>query len=223
MNDQNLLDLSVLYVEDEAAPREEIVNFLKRRIKKIVTAVNGEEGLARFRENRPDLVVTDIRMPVMDGLKMVRLMRDEYKGIPVIVTTAHTDTSYLVEAIDIGVDQYVTKPIDTGKLHAAIEKCAEIIGYRRAHKRYLAEREQLITDLQKALAEIKALRGILPICSVCKKIRDDTGSWRQMEAYISNHSEAEFSHGYCPECAQKAIDEAREEIKKHKADNTRKK
>jgi YesN/AraC family two-component response regulator len=214
MNEQNLLDLAVLYVEDEAIAREEIAYFLKRRVKKLVTATNGEDGLVRFREDRPDLVITDIRMPVMDGLKMARAMRNEYKGIPIIVTTAYSETTYMVEAIDLGVDQYVIKPIDTGKLSAALEKCAEIIEYRRAHKRYLAEREQLITDLQKALTEIKTLQGILPICSVCKKIRDDAGSWKQMESYIRDHSEAEFSHGYCPECAQKAMQEFEEFNKK---------
>jgi len=212
MNGQNLLDLSVLYVEDEAAPREEIAVFLKRRIKKLVTATNGEEGLARFHEERPDLVVTDIRLPVMDGLKMARTMRNEYRGIPIIVTTAYTETPYMVEAIDIAVDQYVIKPIDTDKLTAALEKCAEIIEYRRAHKRYLAEREHLISVLRKALSEIKTLRGILPICSSCKKIRDDAGSWEQIESYIRDHSEAEFSHGLCPECAKKAL----EEIKRYK-------
>ncbi len=210
MNGRNLMDLSVLYVEDEPASREEVALFLKRRTKKLVTASNGEEGLARFHEERPDLVVTDIRMPVMDGLKMARLMRDEYKGIPIIVTTAYTETPYMVEAIDIAVDQYVVKPIDSGKLSAALEKCAEIIEYRRALKQYFAERERLITDLQKALSEIKTLRGILPICASCKKIRDDEGSWKQMESYIRDHSEAQFSHGLCPECAEKAREELKE-------------
>jgi glucose-6-phosphate-specific signal transduction histidine kinase len=69
------------------------------------------------------------------------------------------------------------------------------------------EREKLIADLQKAFAEIKTLHGILPTCVVCKKIRDDTGAWKQMEMYIKEHSEAEFSHGYCPECAKKALEE----------------
>jgi glucose-6-phosphate-specific signal transduction histidine kinase len=69
------------------------------------------------------------------------------------------------------------------------------------------EREKLIADLQKALAEIKTLRGILPTCLLCKKIRDDKGSWKQMEMYIKEHSEAEFSHGYCPECAKKVLEE----------------
>ncbi len=70
-------------------------------------------------------------------------------------------------------------------------------------KRAEAEREKLVRDLQKTLAEVKTLKGILPICASCKKIRDDKGYWRQIEAYIRDHSEAEFSHGLCPDCAKK--------------------
>ena len=76
--------------------------------------------------------------------------------------------------------------------------------------RALQEREQLIAELQKALAEIKTLHGILPICSVCKKIRDDKDAWKQMETFITEHSEAVFSHGYCPDCAQKALEDMKE-------------
>jgi hypothetical protein len=95
------------------------------------------------------------------------------------------------------------KPVDSGKLSAAIEKCAEIIEYRRAHKRILAVRERLIADQQKALAEIKTLQGILPICSSCKKIRDDKEVWTQMENHISVHIDAQFSHSFCSDCARK--------------------
>lgn len=79
----------------------------------------------------------------------------------------------------------------------------------------LRERERLIADLHQALSEIKTLKGILPICSVCKKIRDDKDAWKQMETYISDHSDAVFSHGYCPECAQKALEEIQELTEKH--------
>ena len=65
------------------------------------------------------------------------------------------------------------------------------------------EREKLVHDLQKALSEVKTLKGIFPICASCKKIRDDKGYWRQIEAYIRDHSEAEFSHGICPDCMEK--------------------
>ncbi len=74
-------------------------------------------------------------------------------------------------------------------------------------KRVENEREKLIHELQEALAEVKTLSGLLPICSSCKKIRDDKGYWNQIESYISEHSEAEFSHGICPECAKKLYPE----------------
>jgi len=203
MNGQEKHDISVLYVEDEPATREEVVEILQRRVREVFTARDGSEGLALFRERAPDLVVTDIRMPVMDGLRMARTIREENKGALIIVTTAHSDTPYMLEAIAISVDQYVVKPVSVEKLAGALDKCAEIIEYRRAHKRYLAERENLIADLQKALAEVRTLQGLLPICMSCKKIRDDKGAWTQMEVYISEHTDAEFSHGMCNECAKK--------------------
>ena len=70
-------------------------------------------------------------------------------------------------------------------------------------KRIEEERERLVRDLQEALAEVKTLSGLLPICASCKKIRDDKGYWRQIEIYIRDHSEAEFSHSICPECVKK--------------------
>lgn len=203
MNEPKMLDISVLYVEDDALTRDEVEHFLRRRVRKLATASNGREGLEQFRRDRPDLIVTDIRMPVLGGLQMAQAMRSEDREILIVVTSAHSDLPHMLDAIDIGIDQYVTKPINIKQLVAAIEKCAETIELRREHQRFLAEREKLIDDLQKALAEIKTLRGIVPICSFCHKIRDDKGAWQQMEIYIRDHSEAEFSHGVCEECAEK--------------------
>ena len=69
------------------------------------------------------------------------------------------------------------------------------------------ERERLIKELQSAISQIKTLRGIVPICSNCKKIRDDKGYWQMVEKYVSDHSDAEFSHGICPECVEKLYPE----------------
>ena len=155
MNEQGKWDVSALYVEDDSATRDEVTPFLEQRVREVLTAENGRDGLALYRQKQPDLVITDIRMPAMDGLQMAREVRDAYKGALIIVTTAHSDASSLLDAIDIGIDQYVVKPLNMKKFAAAIEKCVEIIEYRRAHKRYLAEREKLVTDLQQALAEAK--------------------------------------------------------------------
>ncbi len=79
-----------------------------------------------------------------------------------------------------------------------------------ARKRVEEQRNQLVDELQSALADVKLLSGFLPICASCKKIRDDQGYWNQIEAYISDHSEAKFSHGICPDCAEKAYEELRQ-------------
>jgi len=103
---------------------------------------------------------------------------------------------------DMEVHCYPVKD-DQGRLAQVIEYCVDITD----RKRTAAEREQLISDLQKAIAEVRTLSGLLPICSSCKKIRDDQGYWNSLEHFIRTHSGAEFSHGICPECASRLYPE----------------
>jgi two-component system sensor histidine kinase VicK len=107
----------------------------------------------------------------------------------------------------------ITAPvIENGNIRASVTAFRDITEQKQAEK----EKEKLISDLQEALATINTLQGILPICASCKKVRDDKGNWKQIESYISEHSEAEFSHGYCPECGKKALEEAHDFMKKLK-------
>ena len=191
-----------LYVEDEQAAREEVLVFLRRRAREILVAANGEEGLALFREKRPELVITDIRMPVLDGLGMAKAIKALDPDVKIIITSAHGDTPSLLAAIDSDVDAYVMKPLETGKLLAAMTKCAEVIEYRRTALRHREEQQKSLEQLQAALAKVKLLSGFIPICASCKKIRNDAGFWQQIEVYIRDHSEAEFSHGLCPDCVK---------------------
>jgi len=201
------LGLKILCVEDDSAAREQLLRVLQRRGKEVYGAKNGKEGLAMCRELRPDVVVTDIRMPVMDGLTMAREIKKSSRDVKIIVATAFTDFSYMMDAIDLGVDQYVVKPIDIDKLLVAIDVCAENIACRTVAREYQQEREKLIAELHAALAKVKLLSGFLPICASCKKIRDDKGYWQQIESYIRDHSDAQFSHGLCPDCAYKLYPE----------------
>lgn len=203
MTQNGPFDISVLYVEDDVSSREEVLEFLTGKVREICSAENGADGLELFRRHLPDLIVADISMPVMDGIEMAKSIRSCDKEVPIIVTTAHSDSSWLMDAIEAGVNQYVVKPISFEKLLAAIEKNARIIGNRKEIKHYHEEQERLIQELQAALAKVKLLSGFLPICSSCKKIRDDKGYWQQIESYVRNHSEAEFSHGICPDCFKK--------------------
>jgi len=107
----------------------------------------------------------------------------------------------------------ITAPVmENGIIRASVTAFRDITEQKQAEK----EKEKLISDLQQALATINTLQGILPICASCKRVRDDKGNWKQIESYISEHSKAEFSHGYCPECGKKALDEADDFMKKLK-------
>ncbi len=205
--DEHPFEPSILCVEDEPVAREHMLKILRRRGREVAAARNGKEGLAMFRRQAFEVVVTDIRMPVMDGLSMARQMKELNRDVKIVVTTAFTDLSYLMEAIDLGVDQYVLKPVEINRLMAAIDRCAENIATRNQARRYQTERDKLLAELQAALDKVKLLSGFLPICASCKRIRDDQGYWQQIESYIRDHSEAEFSHGICPDCARKLYPE----------------
>ena len=122
-----LKSLSVLYVEDEEAIRKEMVAFLQRHLSRVYTAVNGLAGLDAFAQYQPDLVISDIRMPVMDGLAMVERIRAVNLKVPIIITTAFEESSYFQKSIDLGVDKYVVKPIRFDILDTALLKCARVI------------------------------------------------------------------------------------------------
>jgi len=212
MEECNRFDLTILYVEDDGITRLEIEQALRRRAKRVLVAEDGRVGLELFREHQPELVVTDIRMPVMDGLQMANAIHQLSSEVRIIATTAYSEASYIIEAIEVGIDHYVLKPIDMVRFVAAIEKCSLDILAQKALKRHHEEREKLIAELQAALEEIKALQGIVPICSYCKSIRNDEGYWEQVEAYIAHFSKAEFSHSICPSCMKRHHPEEYETI-----------
>ena len=137
----------------------------------------------------PALAIIDWMMPGLDGLELCRRVRAAMRDTPVymILLTSRASRKDLVEGLDAGADDYLTKPFDPDELRARIH-----VGQRT-----LA-----------LIANIKRLSGLLPICSYCKRIRSDQDYWQQVESYISQHSEVRFSHGICPECYSKAVEEA---------------
>lgn len=193
-------DLSVLYVEDDKVSRERFGAILSRHMKEVRTAEDGNMGLAAFKTKKPDIVITDIRMPGMSGLEMAKQMKQTDRGINIIVTTAFSDLEYMTDAIDIGIDGYIMKPVDLNRLIESIEKCEELIKLRKEIKVRDEEQRIIISELQQAIKEVNTLQGILPICSSCKSIRDDKGYWTAVEKYIMDHSEAVFTHSLCNDC-----------------------
>lgn len=122
--DSLLVNLKVLYVEDEEFHREQLGIFLKRRVGKLYLAENGEDGLNKFKEFNPDIVITDLKMPQMDGIEMAKKIREMDKVCAIIITTAFSDVETILQAVNVGIDKYVIKPIKNDELMEAMENAA---------------------------------------------------------------------------------------------------
>jgi DNA-binding NtrC family response regulator len=127
MSQSKQFDISVLYVEDDDETREGVADSLRLRVRELDLARDGKEGLDLFKKKNHELIITDIKMPVMNGLDMSRGIKKINKKIPVIITTAYNDTDLLIECIDVGVCQFVLKPIIMDKLFESMAKCLELI------------------------------------------------------------------------------------------------
>ena len=136
---RDISKLTILYVEDEPELRDHVAFALRLHIDTVTTAANGQEALELIRLNQPDIVISDIRMPVIDGLALTATLRQKYPAIPVILCTAFTDTDYLLKAIELGVAAYIPKPINTESLLAAIRQAALPILQRREIQRLKTE------------------------------------------------------------------------------------
>ncbi len=178
----------------------------------VIKTLDPNTALKLARDHQPDLIVTDWDMPKMNGIDLIRRLKadDETRDIPVIMCTGVMTTSAnLRMALDAGAVDYLRKPIDAVELISRTKsmlKLSRSFKQIKKHEIELMEKtqqlEQKQTDLQEALNNIDTLRGCLPICAKCKKIRDDEGFWQQVESYISQHSLAVFSHGLCPVCVK---------------------
>lgn len=132
MSETGLDDLTILYVEDDEDMSEQVAHFLTKKCARVLLAQNGREALEMYQAERPDMVVSDVMMPEMDGLEFSEIIKQRDPGMPIILTTAFNDSAYLHRAIDIGVDNYVLKPVDLDKLHAAMLKSADLLFKTRA-------------------------------------------------------------------------------------------
>lgn len=127
VNENSLSNLTLLYVEDEADIREEMESFLELRVKTLYVAKDGEEGWDLFQKYKPDIVISDINMPRMNGIEMSEKIKNENKSIPIILITAFSDAKYMINAIDLGIDKYILKPVEITKLQKTLNATAKIL------------------------------------------------------------------------------------------------
>ncbi|HEF7912573.1 TPA: response regulator transcription factor [Campylobacter jejuni] len=118
---QECKELIILVVEDEIKTRESLINVLSERFSKVIGAQNGDEGLKKFKKFKPDLVITDIAMPIMNGLDMAREIKEISDDVPIVVLSAYSEKERLLRSIDIGIDKYLIKPVDIEELFKVLD------------------------------------------------------------------------------------------------------
>jgi CheY-like chemotaxis protein len=192
-------EIRILVVDDNPEIVRSTEHLLKRAGYTTATASNGAEAMQVIRTFRPELALTDRDMPEMDGMELCRRIKSDPsldKIFVIIVSAAFTRSEEQSEGLEMGADSYIARPIANRELLARVDAYVRIL-------RLYQELRHNNTEMEAALAKVKLLSGMLPICSGCKKIRDDKGYWNQVENYVQKHSEATFTHGLCPECSNK--------------------
>jgi DNA-binding response OmpR family regulator len=253
--------VNILIVEDSPTQTKLLRLHLEDNGYLVDSATNGIKALECVRLKRPDLIITDIVMPEMDGFELCKVLKSnlELKGIPIMLLTSLSDPQDVIKGLQAGADNFLTKPYENTFLISciryifanlelrksrlpgteieimfadqkyvinsdrmqiidlllstyenAVQKNSEL---KKTHNDLIAvflqleqkniELEKVNQDLQQALNEVKTLSGLLPICAHCKKIRDDKGYWNQIETYMAKRIDVEFTHGICPNCANK--------------------
>ncbi|NTW98669.1 MAG: response regulator [Geobacteraceae bacterium] len=188
---------SKILIVDDTPANIQILNETLQHEFKTYFALNGPDALQQSNAIIPDLILLDIMMPGMDGFEVCSLLKEDgaLQHIPVIFITALGQADEESQGLRLGAADYITKPFNPELVLLRVRNHIELKNRRDSL-------EHRTVELEKALAEIRVLRGIIPICAACKKIRDDQGYWQQLEIFIRDHSDAEFSHGICPECAK---------------------
>jgi len=165
------------------------------------------DGLAAWdhlnSDHPPSLAVIDWEMPGLEGPELCKRVRsvDARAHLYIVLLTARNSSTDLIAGLDAGADDYLIKPVDLNELRARIQVGVRVVSLQAR----LAEK---VAELQSSLDNVRQLRGLLPICCYCKRIRDDRNYWHQLEHYLGTRSEVKFTHGICPTC----MDEQRARI-----------
>lgn len=178
--------MKILVVEDVPVERRFLQRVLQSWEHEVVTAENGTTALALYNAGEFRLVISDWLMPELDGLELCRRIRAQQvrEYCYFIIVTVKSGKANLMEGMSAGVDDYLIKPFDPDELKVRLQVAKRILALQ---------------------SDVRTLRGIMPICAWCKKIRDDKELWRNVDEYIASHTPAEFTHAICPECSQKQM------------------
>ena len=196
-----MLPLHVLVADDEPVSRTVVGAMLKKAGYPVIFASDGEQAWQQLAtDDPPPLAVIDWEMPGLQGPEVVERLRARETQTPiyVILLTSRDSSADIVRGLRAGADDYVTKPANEDELIARVNVGAKVVQLQAA----LADR---VRSLEEALANVKALQTLLPMCAYCKSIRNDHNYWEKVETYFSQHSNVSFTHSYCPNCYERFV------------------
>ncbi len=190
--------MKILIAEDEAVTALMLEAALQKWGHEPMTVHDGDAALAVLSgPEPPPLAILDWMMPGLSGPEIVQRVRQMAPPLPpyLILCTSLSGKAQVVAGLDAGANDYITKPFDIAEVRSRVAVGARMVELQQA----LANRVQ---ELETALAEVRTLSGLLPICAGCKRIRDDRGYWQQVDAYLHAHTNVKITHGICPKCAR---------------------
>ena len=188
--------MRVLIADDDQITRRMLRGALQGWRYAVQEVEDGDAALdALCGPNAPRLAIVNWMMPGVDGVEVCRRVRDTPGAPPVyiIMLTARRETADIVKGLTAGADDYVTKPFDSAELRARVEVGKRVVDLQ-------TELARRVDELEEAMSHVKRLQGLMPICSYCKRVRDDRNYWQAVEEYVAAHSEVRFSHSVCPDC-----------------------
>jgi len=191
--------MKLLVADDDMTTRTLLVGALSKWKYEVIAAGDGDTAWGMLSQPKaPKLAILDWLMPGLEGIEICRRLRqaDTEEPTYIIMLTIRRRQEDIVAGLDAGANDYITKPFDMSELRARVGVGRRVVELQST----LAARAR---ELQEALDNVRTLRGLLPICSFCNKIRDDEGQWNRVDVYIQRNSEANLSHGVCPDCAAK--------------------
>lgn len=206
----------VLVADDNMTNRELLKLILIKNGYNVTLLDNGKKVLEQVETINPDIILLDIMMPEMNGFEVCRELKriPKIKRIPIIFITGLQDTENIARGFEYGGVDYIAQPFKNAELLARLKTHIELKNSRERLLKTVAREKStkkrlinLIKRLKKARKQIKTLSGFIPICAHCKNIRDDKGYWSRIETYISSRTEAQFSHGLCPDCMKELYPE----------------